>query len=139
MVSQANGQDLQRSVAVSARAEPAASARERRIALLETAAVLAAFHGYVLFGRPSLNVDYAVMGGLAVAVFAIFARRREGAAELAYVGDVRGAARLAWPAAVAVVLGASAIRLGHGAGLVRDPKVFPGLFLALLAYPIWGF
>ena len=110
---------------------------ERRRALLETALVMGAFHAYIYFGRPSFAADLGVLGGLTVAVFAIFARRGETAASVAYLGDVRRAARLLWPFALASVLGATALRLAFGP--VRPMEVFPGIFLALLAYPVWGF
>jgi membrane protease YdiL (CAAX protease family) len=119
---------------------PHADARERRLALLETALVLAAFHAYVYFGRPSLGVDYVVLGGLTLAVFAAFRRRGETARTIAYLGDLRGAARLAGPAALLTILGASAIRLAVGGSIgPRDGPVFPGVLVACAVYPIWGF
>lgn len=114
---------------------------DSRTSLIETVLVVSALHAYALFWRPALLVDLvAVLVALAV-VLALFRRRGETARSLGITGAAaaRAAARRLVPLVALIAAGATAARLALGGPLAEARPFFPGFFIALVTYPLWGF
>ncbi len=109
------------------------------MAAVETLALVIGLHAYLLFFRPSLAWDLATIGVAFAAVMALFWRRGETAASLGIADRAANAraARMLVPVVAAALAAAAAWRLAVGPEKARP--LWPGVAVALLAYPLWGF
>jgi membrane protease YdiL (CAAX protease family) len=124
--------------AADAAAGEAQATRGEPAALVETALVLGAFHGFVWIPRP-FWVDLVCVFGLLAAVVAAFRRRGETPKTLGMVLDARAgrAVKLLLPFLGLAIAGALAFYLTRGP--LIDRPLWPGFLVAVLTYPIWGF
>lgn len=119
---------------------PHPSRRERRLAIAETALMVAALHGYTLFFRPSLAIDLVAILVAVAVVTALFRRRGETARSLGIAARRQAFARAAqrlFPVAAIAVVGSIAVRAGHGP-LRPQPLDAASLAIAVSTYPFWG-
>lgn len=117
--------------------DPAYKSRKRHA--IELALVVGGLHAYFLWGRFGLLADVLVLAVLTVVVVASLRRRGETRRSLGIALDRRAWITLRLLVPVVVVAVAGSLLFRGLLGAIAERPIFPGIAVALLAYPLWGF